>query len=131
MLSAATMLAIGTSPPKSGTTGNAVTPSLTVDIEDSSGHIVTTDSSTVTLTVATGPGGFASGSTASVKAVNGIATFSTLIFDTSGNYTLGASDGSLTKATSGKLNITPATAAKLAIQQRRPVARPGKLSLSQ
>ena len=104
---------------------------MKVAVEDQFGNVVTTDTSTVTLTVASGPGGFASGSTTSVSAVKGIATFSNLLLDTAGSYTLGASDGALTKATSGKLNITPATAAKLALNKRRPAAQPGKLSLSQ
>ena len=42
------------------------------------------NTSTVTLAVASGPGGFATGSTTSVAAVNGVATFSNLLLDTAG-----------------------------------------------
>ena len=50
-------------------------------VEDQFGNIVTTDSSTVTISLASGPGGFATGSTISVAAVNGIATFSNLVLN--------------------------------------------------
>ena len=45
-------------------------------MEDAFGNVVTSDTSTVTIAVASGPGGFAAGSTTSVAAVNGVATFS-------------------------------------------------------
>ena len=63
-------------------------------MDDQFGNVVTTDSSSVTLTVSSGPGSF-DGST-TVAASSGIATFSNLILNTAGNYTLTASDGSLT-----------------------------------
>ena len=50
-----------------------------------SANVVTSNTSTVAVSVASGPGGFASGSTTSVAAVNGVATFSNLIFDTAGS----------------------------------------------
>ena len=81
--------------PTTGTAGNALQ-SVTAAVEDQFGNIVTTDNSTVTLSVASGPGSFTSGSTISVTAVNGIATFSNLVLNTAGSYTLTASDGSLT-----------------------------------
>ena len=73
--------------------GSAIHPPVTVAVEDQSGNIVMGDTSMVTLTLAGGPGGFATGSTTSVQAVNGVATFSNLIFDTAGSYALSASDG--------------------------------------
>ena len=72
----------------SGVAGEALSPSVEVAVEDPTGNIVTGDTSTVTLTVTSGPGGLASGSTTSVQAVNGITTFSNLVFDTAGTYTL-------------------------------------------
>ena len=89
---------------------------MKVAVEDQFGNVVTTDTSTVTLTVATGPGGFANGSTTSVAAVKGIATFSNLLLDTAGSYTLNAADGSLASATSGNLVLTPAAPAKAVFQ---------------
>ena len=54
---------------------------------------------TVTVAIASGPSGFASGSTTSVAAVNGNATFSNLVLSSTGTYALKFSDGSLTTAT--------------------------------
>ena len=102
--------------PSSGTAGTALASSLTVAIEDQFGNIVTGDTSMVTLSVATGPGGFASGSTISVAAVNGIATFSNLIFNTAGTYTLSVSDGTLTGTTSSTVVINAGAAAQLFFQ---------------
>ena len=53
-----------------------------------------------------------------MAAVNGVATFSSLIIDAAGSYTLAASDGSLTGATSDSFTITPAAAAQLGFEQQ-------------
>src|SRR5207248_391278 len=74
----------------------ALSPAVTVKVEDQYNNVVTTDTSTVAMAVASGPGGFDVGSTASVAAVSGVATFSNLKLDTAGSYTLSATDGSLT-----------------------------------
>ncbi|MGD0390587.1 MAG: S53 family peptidase, partial [Tepidisphaeraceae bacterium] len=42
--------------PTNSVAGNAITPAITVDVEDSDGNIVTSDNSTVTITLAGGPG---------------------------------------------------------------------------
>ena len=55
------------------------------------GNLVTTNSSSVTLAVATGPG-LLSG-TFTVAASGGVATFSNLLLDTAGAHTLIAGDG--------------------------------------
>jgi hypothetical protein len=47
------------------------------------------------------------GTTATVAAVNGIARFNNLIINAVGNYTLTASDGALTGATSGSFAVCP------------------------
>ena len=62
-------------------------------MEDQFGNIVTTDSSNVTLSVASGPGS-ASG-TLTVAASSGIVTFGNVKLNAAGSYTLTASDGSL------------------------------------
>jgi len=62
---------------------------VTVAVEDSNGNTVTSDTSTVTLTLSSGT--FAGGSnTVSAAAVNGIATFGSLVINTAGTYTLAA-----------------------------------------
>ena len=103
--------------PTSGTAGQALSPSVTVAVEDSFGNVITGDTSTVTVAVATGPAGFDAGSTTSMAAVGGVATFSNLLFDTTGNYTLSVSDGGLTRATTGSITISPASASQLVLEQ--------------
>jgi hypothetical protein len=104
--------------PTTGTAGLALSPSLTVAIENQSGQVVSTDNSTVTITVSTGPGSFASSSTVSVKAVNGTATFNNLVLNTAGSYTLSVSDGSDTSATTHAISISAAQASKVVFQQQ-------------
>ncbi len=88
--------------PTNALAGIEVAPAIKVGIEDSSGNVVTTDTSTVTLTLEGGPQG-GSGSRA---AASGVATFSTIALDDPGTYTVVASDGSLTGATSSSFTIS-------------------------
>jgi hypothetical protein len=91
--------------PTNTTAGATITPAVTVAVQDAGGNTVTTDTSTVTLTLSSGT--FAGGSnTVSVAAVNGVATFGNLVINAAGTYTLAASDGSLTAATSSSFTIT-------------------------
>ena len=80
---------------------------LTVEVLDSYGNVVDTDDSDVTIAVTSGPGSITPASTTTVTAVNGVATFSNLFFDTPGTYTLTATDGALTIGTT-TLTIAPA-----------------------
>ena len=86
-------------------------------VEDAFGNVVTSDNSSVTIAVASGPGGFTGGSTISVAAVNGVATFSNLVLNTAGSYTLSVSDGGLAGANTGNLTVSPAAASQLVLQQ--------------
>ena len=81
---------------------------MQVSIEDANGNVVTGNTSTVTLTLSSGT--FASGSnTATAVASGGVATFGSLSINTAGTgYTLTATDGSLTGATSSSFNVTAA-----------------------
>ena len=64
-------------------------------MQDSANATVTIDSSAVTLTL--NGGTFAGGgNTVTATAANGVATFSNLVIDAVGSYTLTASDGTLT-----------------------------------
>ena len=79
-----------------------------VVITDSEGNTVTsaTDSVTVSITSGTGAAGASLFGTATVPAVNGVATFTDLSIKRAGTgYTLTASSGSLTSATSSSFNI--------------------------
>jgi cyclophilin family peptidyl-prolyl cis-trans isomerase len=108
---AASKLAFQQQPPATATAGAALSPAATVAVQDQFGNVVTNDNSTVAM--APSSGSFASGSTTSVQAQSGIATFSNLILNTAGNFTLTASDGSLISATSNSVNVGPAAASKL------------------
>jgi type II secretory pathway pseudopilin PulG/protocatechuate 3,4-dioxygenase beta subunit len=80
------------SPKPTFTAGGVFTPQPQVSVEDASGNVVTSDSSTVTLTVA-GQSLTCSGTGTSVAAVSGVATFQGCGgLTTAGNYTLVASD---------------------------------------
>ena len=95
--------------PTSAPVGTSIAPSITVDVEDALGNVVTSDNSDVTLSIGNNPSGGSLQGTLTVAAVNGVATFSGLDIDTLGNgYTLIASDGGLSSATSAAFNITAA-----------------------
>ena len=81
------------------------------------GNTVTTDTSTVTVAIANNAGGGTLSGTLTKAAVAGVANFSGngLKIDKIGTgYTLTATDGSLTSATSRSFNITAGAATKLA-----------------
>jgi titin len=100
--------------PTTGTAGVALTPAVTVAVEDQFGKVIPGDSSTVTLTLSSGT--FANGSTtATTQTVNGVATFSNLVINTAGSYSLSASDGGLTGATSGSFTVSPAPASRVVL----------------
>ena len=96
--------------------GAVLAPAVPVKIEDLFGNLITTDNSDqVTVAVATGPGGFAGGTTATVTASGGIALFSNLVLDTAGSYTLSESATSgLSGPVSGSFTITAAAVNQLA-----------------
>ncbi len=97
--------------PSTTTAGSVITPAVTVSVEDANGNVVTTDSSTVAIAIST-PGAFSGTSTLSAVASSGVASFSNLIPTASGNYTLSATDGSLTAATSNGFTVNAGALAK-------------------
>jgi hypothetical protein len=107
---AADHLAFGQQPTNT-TVGALITPAVTVQILDQFNNVVTTDNTDqVTLAIGTNPGGGTLSGTNPVTASGGVATFSNLSINRTGNgYTLVASSGSLTGATSASFNITIAT----------------------
>lgn len=109
----ASKLAFSTQP--SNPTGGIAFPSQpAVAIEDSSGTVITTNSSAVTLALQTAAGATLSCAVNPRSAVAGVATFSGCTIDKSGSYRLVATDGSLTSATSVAFTISVGPAAKLA-----------------
>lgn len=99
-----------------GTVGQAITPAITATAEDAFGNVATSDNDSVTLNVASGsPGAFTSGSTTTVQAVDGVATFDNIAFDTASSlpagtqpYFLFATQGSLTSPNSNAVEISAA-----------------------
>jgi hypothetical protein len=100
--------------PSTTTAGQTISPAVTVNVEDQYGNPVTSDSSTVTLTLSSGT--YAGGSaTVSTMASGGVATFTALTINTAGIYTLKATDGSLTPANSGSFTVQSAAASTLSV----------------
>ena len=113
---AAATAVVFTQTPATGLAGSKLA-SYTAAIKDAYGNTVTTDTSTVTIAVDGGSGGFASGSTLTAKAVRGVATFKNLTLTTSGTYRLTATSGLLASATTGNVVVNAAAASKVVVAQ--------------
>ena len=118
-----------TQPPSSSTGGVAFATQPKVTVQDAAGNTVTTDSSTVTLSITAltptsgGPGTLPGCTRPSA----GVISFSGCKIDTAGTgYKLHAVDGALTPADSSTFNVTVGTATRLASPSRRR-ARPAAL----
>jgi|GEM_PF-1958013 len=100
------MLAFG-QPPTPTTAGTAISPPITVDIEDQFGNVAINNDTAVTLAIqpGTGPDGAVLGGTVTVLAQNGVAMFSDITLSEAGAYMLKAKDGTLTKVRSASFNI--------------------------
>ena len=100
--------------PGASTAGAAITPAVQVEVLDTYGNR-TASTATVAVALAANPGNATLNGTRSVAAVAGVATFSNLSINVAAQgYTLEATSGSLTAATSGAFNVAPAAAAALA-----------------
>ncbi len=94
--------------PTNTATGAVINPAVTVAIEDQFGNVETSDNSDqVHIAIGTNPASGKLSGTSPQTVVNGVATFSDLSIDKAGTgYTLVASSGALTKATSNAFNVT-------------------------
>ncbi len=101
--------------PNTATAGSALS-QFAVEIEDANGQVLTGDNTTITLSSVNAPPGAGVGGEKQIEAENGIATFSNVLLDTAGTYTLQASDAqdNLAITASGPINVAPATAERLA-----------------
>ena len=99
--------------PTSGTVGTPVTPQPEVAVEDALNNIVTSDLSSVTLVVVSGPGTFSS--TCSGVESYGIVQFSDCSLNAAGTYTIKAvdSNSSVGATPTTSLTVTGAPVAKL------------------
>ena len=101
--------------PSDATAGIAINPDVAVAIQDRSGNLVTSATDVVRLTVDSNASGGSLAGTASVPAVNGVATFSNVRIVTAGRgYTLKAASTGLAAATSAQFAIAAAAASRLA-----------------
>ena len=99
--------------PSNAVAGASNNPAITVQIQDQFGNLTNTNASTITLAIGTNPGGGTLTGT-SATAVAGVATFSSTSINKTGNgYTLVATSGAFTNATSNMFNITPGSPNKL------------------
>jgi hypothetical protein len=100
--------------PGGGTAGAAWGQQPVVAVQDAFGNTVTTSSASVTLALATNPAGGALSGTATIAAVNGLATFSSLSIERAApGYTLSASSSGLASGTSAAFTITVGAASRL------------------
>ncbi len=96
--------------------GVDVVPSIEVEIRNAAGTLLDTDTREVTLVIASGPGAdFATTSTLTQAAVDGVATFDDINIELAGTYTLDATASYATADTSALFVIAPAAAAKVDI----------------
>ena len=104
----ATQLAFSTQPGGAAANG-ALSPQPVVMVKDADGNTATAYNGQVTVAISGNPGGGALSGTTTVNAVNGVATFASLLIDKSGvGYTLVASAVGLTGSTSTAFAITAA-----------------------
>jgi len=94
--------------PTSTTAGANIAPAVVVQVRDANDNVVTSSTAAITMAILNNPGGATLGGTTTVNAVAGVATFSSLNLNRTGSgYTLRATSGSLTAATSDAFNINP------------------------
>ncbi len=111
---AATQVVFGVQP---GTTvaDHQITPAVKVRALDAWGNLATSFAGSVSIAVGANPGGGTLSGTSPIAAVSGVATFFDLSIDKAGaGYTLMASAGGFSPATSPPFDITPGVATQLA-----------------
>ena len=100
--------------PSHSMAGSAISPAVQLQLLDQFGNLVDTDNSDQVALTANGPGSLAGSSTTKVTASSGVAVFSNLVLNTTGDYTLSAAATGLSGTTSTSFTIGVATATKLA-----------------
>ncbi|HSD32007.1 MAG TPA: hypothetical protein VLB49_08865, partial [Gemmatimonadales bacterium] len=105
--------------PTNAVAGVAIAPAVVVHALDASNNVATGFTGGVTVAIANNAGGGTLSGTTSVPAAAGVATFSTLSINKTGDgYTLAASAGGVTGITSTGFKITPAAATHLVFSQQ-------------
>ena len=99
-----------------GATAHVPMGTIVVNAQDSQGNPTPAFTGSVSIGLATNPGGGTLGGTTTVSAVSGAATFSGLTISAPGvGYSLGASSGTLTGATSAAFNVSGGVAASISV----------------
>ena len=89
---------------------------LTVTAEDAAGNVATSYSGSITLSLASNPGGSTLAGTLTATVVSGIATFSGLSLNkASAGYILEVTSGTLSVGTSNPISVTPGSPTQLLI----------------
>ncbi len=115
--STASQVVITQEPPSSVTAGTGF--GLQASVEDAYGNVVTGAGNTVTLALASNPGGATLGGTLTATASQGVATFSGLtLTKAASGYTFQIASLGLGGSLSTALTVTPASAAGLLITQQ-------------
>ena len=101
------------SQPSVGAPGVVLNPPLRVEVLDAEGRLVNNFNGPITVSVASGPATGTLSGTLTVNAVNGVATFSDLVFDRPGALVLQASSAALTSVSTNPIAIegTPVASA--------------------
>ena len=115
----ATQLVVTSQPPTGVIAGDNF--GLTVSVEDASLDVVPSFNGNVTIALASGPGGSNLGGRLTVTAESGVATFPGLSLDEAGGYTILASSGLLTGATTSSLSVTPGAVAQMVVTTPPPL----------
>ena len=116
--------------PDGAAVNHALTPQPLIRVEDANNQLVTDYSGSVSVAITSGTGasGAALGGTTTVQVVNGLATFTDLSINKSGtSYSLTATSGALTSATSTTFTITPPPATHLVFSTQPSLTRAGQL----
>ncbi|MDQ3262498.1 MAG: hypothetical protein M3Y59_02385 [Myxococcota bacterium] len=101
--------------PSNAQVGVAIAPAITVEVQDGSGNRVTSPALSIEMAIGTNPGGGSLTGTTPRTTVSGVATFGDLALSAAGTgYTLVASSGVVTPATSAAFNITTLPSSGLA-----------------
>jgi len=112
-------LVFTTEPPSSSSSGSTF--NLAVSVEDPNGNVVGFSSAPVTLTLSGGASGAALNCGSNpINAVDGVASFGCSVNEPDTGYTLEATSGTLTPATSSAFGITADTASKLVFTTEPP-----------
>jgi len=113
-------------PPPDGTAGQALTPAVQAGVRDARGNRVSGASDAVTVSLGVNPGGGTLSGTKTVNAVDGVATFGDLSIERAGTaYSLVASSGALTAASSAGFSIGPGAPAQLGFTSQPANAQAG------